>query len=109
MEDALNAPYRPCKLLNKILPATFIDFLFNPKRNNRNDRESSETRNIDKKGDLFALRYDDEESSLSTKLVQTLNNNKPSKHVKRDDKGYDRNKGYVFHVYFTYYCDYLYN
>ena len=79
MEGDLNIPYQPCKLLRKILPITFIDFLYNRKHNIKNSEKSPEIKDIDKSTALFSLRYAADESSIITKLAEKFNINKLSK------------------------------
>ena len=79
MQDALNVPYQPCKLLKKILPVRFIDFLFNRKHNVKNSEKSSEIKDIDKGTALFSLPYDEVNGSIIKQLADKFNINKLSR------------------------------
>ena len=95
MEDALNVPYQPCKLLKKILPVTFIDLLFNRKHKIKNSEKSSEIKDIDKSTDLFLLPYDAEDRSIIKRSAEKLNINKLSRDSKPDNNISEQSKRYV--------------
>jgi len=95
MEDALNVPYQPCKLLKKILPVTFIDFLFNRKHNIKNSGKSSEIKDIDKNTALFSLPYDEEDGSIIKQLADKFNINKLSRDSKPDNNISEQCERYV--------------
>ena len=94
IQDSINAPYKPCQLLYKIIPTTVAGFLFNRKCDDNSLEQSSSIKNVDKDETLLPTCAK-EDVTIPTIPTQKYSISRPSKHAKGTEIAQNC-KGYVF-------------